>query len=341
MSNPLTIVMYHYVRPLADSRFPELKALELARFRGQLDFIARHYSVVGMAEVIAATRGEPLPPRPLLLTFDDGYRDHHAHVLPALRERGWSGAFFPPACAVREGRVLDVNKIHFTLASVDDPTRLVAAVFTALDDRRDAYDLPANEILFGSLSRESRYDGPEVTFVKRVLQKGLPEALRESITDTLFRRFVTDDEAAFAAELYMTPDELRDLHAAGMCLGSHGDRHLWLNTLDAGQQRHEIDASLAFLAELGVPRHDWVMCYPYGGYDADLLTLLRERGCALGLSVEVGLADVRRDDPLCLPRVDTNDLPTRGDAVPEGWPWAAAVMPPATRTSRSKGGAPC
>jgi hypothetical protein len=73
MSNCLTIVMYHYVRPMQESHFPNLKALELTRFCWQLDYIQRHYQVITMEEVIAATRGEAsLPERSLLLTFDDG-----------------------------------------------------------------------------------------------------------------------------------------------------------------------------------------------------------------------------------------------------------------------------
>lgn len=320
MSHGLTIVMYHYVRPLQGSRYPDLKALELERFRGQLDVIQRHYQVVRMEEVIAASRGEgALPPWPLLLTFDDGYRDHHEHVLPLLAERGLQGSFFPPACAVREGRVLDVNKIHFTLASMEDPSALLAELYQALDEHRTEYGLPGNAELFATHSRESRYDGPEVTFIKRLLQKGLPKPLRGRLVDRLFQRFVTADEAAFAAELYMNTEQLRELRAAGMFIGSHGDQHLWLNTLSVAEQRREIDASLEFLAGLGVPRQDWVMCYPYGGYNDALLALLRDTQCALGLTVEVAVADLAHHDPLCLPRLDTNDLPNSLEARFKRW----------------------
>ena len=59
---PLSIVMYHYVRDLARSRYPGIKGRDLAAFRRQLDHIARHYTVVTAAAVIeAAQGGEPLP----------------------------------------------------------------------------------------------------------------------------------------------------------------------------------------------------------------------------------------------------------------------------------------
>jgi len=36
----------------------------------------------------------PLPEKPIVLTFDDGYRSMYTTVYPLLKERGWSGTFF-------------------------------------------------------------------------------------------------------------------------------------------------------------------------------------------------------------------------------------------------------
>lgn len=314
----LTIVMYHYVRPLADSRYPELKALELDSFRGQLAHIDKHYHVVDMEQLIAAVGpdGEPLPENPLLLTFDDGYMDHFEHVLPLLSARGWQGSFFPPACSVVDRRVLDVNKLHFVLASVSDPEILVKYVYNAMDEARDHYGLEPNEAMFARLASDSRYDDPCTTFVKRALQRELPEEFRTTLVNKLFNRHVSSDEQDFAAELYMSEKELTGLLDAGMFIGSHGCQHYWLNSLDRQAQIEEVDNSLDFLERLGVSRQDWVMCYPYGGYDASLLGILRSRGCAIGLTTEVRVADIDSCDPLTLPRLDTNDLPTSDGTAP-------------------------
>jgi hypothetical protein len=158
----------------------------------------------------------------------------------------------------------------------------------------------------------SRYDIPEVTFIKRLLQKGLPVLLREKVINHLFSRFVSEDEKGFAESLYMSANEIRELHSTG------GDRHLWLNTLDNDDLASEIDASLDFKSELGALTRDWVMCHPYGGYNDAVLAMLREKGCALGLTVEVALADPANHDPLCLPRLDTNDLPSTANDCSNG-----------------------
>ncbi|MDI5934159.1 polysaccharide deacetylase family protein [Halomonas kalidii] len=318
MSSRITIVMYHYVRPLDATPYPDLKALDLKDFRGQLDYIERHYQVVSMQQVIAAIRGDQdtLPSRPLLLTFDDGYLDHHEHVLPLLSERGFQGSFFPPACSVVDRRVLDVNKIHFVLATVPDTQEIVDFICAAIDDARERYGLESSQDYFARVSGDSRYDDPQTTFVKRVLQRELPEDYRKTLIDDLFRRYVTDDERSFADDLYMDEQQLRHLLETGMYIGSHGCQHYWLNRLSPEHRIAEVDGSLDFLGSLGVDRQEWVMCYPYGGYDDALLELLRKRGCVMGLTTDVALADLARHDPLTLPRFDTNDLPTTPGSVP-------------------------
>jgi hypothetical protein len=52
----VTIVMYHYVRRLAGSRFARLTALDLDAFRGQLDFIGRHYTPVSVLDIVLAAQ---------------------------------------------------------------------------------------------------------------------------------------------------------------------------------------------------------------------------------------------------------------------------------------------
>ena len=51
------------------------------------------------------------------------------------------------------------------------------------------------------------------------------------------------------------------------------------------------------------------MCYPYGAYNEDTLSLLKERDCVIGITSKVGISDLTVDDPLQLRRFDTNDFP--------------------------------
>lgn len=321
MSIPLTIVTYHYVRNTLDTPYPRINAINVGAFKGQISYLKKHYSIVSAHDVIATAIDslKPLPRRPALLTFDDGYRDHFEFVLPTLREFGVSGAFFPPACTVMEKRLLDVNKIHFILAATDNIKALIEMLMGLIEDAHAEYNLHSAKTYWARWAKPGRWDSAEIMFIKRMLQKGLPPSIRSQITDLLFRKFVTNDEADFAGHLYMSSDQLSKLLDAGMYIGNHGYAHSWLNTLSPQDQEYDIDQALDFLNALGVDTNNWMMCYPYGGYNATLLEILRKKKCAVGLSVESGIANLHTPSPLTLPRIDTNDFPQSADAPIDRW----------------------
>jgi peptidoglycan/xylan/chitin deacetylase (PgdA/CDA1 family) len=315
---PITIVMYHYVRDLERTRYPRIKGLRLAAFRQQLAYMQRFHHFVTVKDLIAALDGAPLPSNPAVLTFDDGFADHFQSVFPILSHRKIEGCFFPPCHPILHNTVLDVHKIHFILASTDEE-KLFPVVMDALNAYRDQLSLPSNDAIFAELSVGSRFDSPKVTCIKQLLQHYLPEQERHAIVQSLFARFVSADEATFSAELYMTPDQLQCMSASGMYIGSHGFRHVWLNKVDAQTQIEEVDRSLELLQQIGAPTRQWVFSYPYGAYNQSLIDAAKQRGCALGLTTEVGLATLDTDHAYTLARLDTNDLPRTDTAEPSHW----------------------
>lgn len=335
--SPLTVVMYHYVRPIAGSAWPRIRGLELSLFRAQLAYFARHYVPVTVAEVIEASRGgQPLPAAALLLTFDDGFAEHHRYVTPLLVEYGMQGAFYPPSGAVLARAPLDVHKVHHILASADDVRPLVRSLERRIESARAA-DVPGAEQLESlddyraRWAIANRWDPAEVIYLKRLLQTALPAPLRTPLCDALFEEAVGMEPELFAESLYVSVEDLREMVAAGMHVGSHGHSHGWLNRMSAGQQRTDLERSLALLDAVG-QRRDWTHCYPYGGYDASTLAILRELGCALAFTCELALAPstARRAGAapwLEIPRLDTNDLPKDPDALPNEWTRAAVAAP--------------
>lgn len=303
------IIMYHYVRPIAGSEWSGLKGRETVEFRGQLDWLRKNRTIVAMEDVVAAwNHGATLPDDAALLTFDDGLRDHHDIVLPILEAEGVSAAFFPPSGPLVDSRVLDVHRIQFVLAAGADPVILARE----LDELIIARGLGDVAALRARFARPSRWDPAETVYVKRVLQRGLPAAARRDLTGDLFARFVSSDETGFAAELYCGAEELRNLHEAGMHLGSHTHSHGWLTDLEAETVRDELLRSLGPLREAGVRTEDgWTLSYPYGGFDEVTVAVARGLGCHLAVGMEVREAEVATDDPLRLPRLNTNDLPLR------------------------------
>ncbi len=321
----LTVVMYHYVRDLQNSRYPQIKGCDIRLFKEQIQFLKKHYHMATVEEVLDAYySNKALPDHSVLLTFDDAYKDHFEYVFPVLEHEHIQGAFYPPVKAVTEHTVLDVNKIHFILASTP-PTRfdnLLHEVRLLLDKYRDEYHLDSYEHYFNKLATFDRFDSKEVLFFKRLLQVELPEKLRNTITDELFVKIVGIDESSFSRELYMSIDQIKCMVDCGMHIGSHGYDHYWLSSLPKEKQEFEIAKSIEFIGMVGGDPENWTICYPYGDYNQDTIDLLKEHGCKMGLCTRVDIATLDRDmqDSIFkLPRLDVNDLPKDAHAKPNKW----------------------
>ena len=304
----LTIVMYHYVRPIQNSKFPRLKGLELESFRRQLDYLASEFNIISTECVIdAVKRNVKLPSKACWLTFDDGYKDHYKYVAGELIKRNLSAAFFPPKASIKSQKMLDVNSIHHILSEVDNIKKLVDELdLECLSHGIRSYEIQRYKEHY---QVANRFDNAETIYFKRMLQHVLPIELRTNITANFFQKYVGVSESKFASQLYMSIDELKELVDMGMYVGSHGSQHLWLNKINAEDQLEDITASLEFLEEIGAPTIDWVMCYPYGGFNDETLALVNRLGAAVGITTKSGKAILNVDNPLTLPRFDTNDFP--------------------------------
>ena len=309
MSQPLTVVMYHYVRRIAESRYPEIKGLELELFVEQLEYFSKYYNVVTMEHVLAAKyNNQALPEKALLLTFDDAYAEHFTHVYPILKNMGLQGSFYVPAKTVLEHKVLDVNKIHFILASTSDIQQLVGSLQIEVERYKIDYDLKSFDEYYTEFAVANRFDCQDVIFLKRMLQHALPEELRNMISDKLFAQYVGVDEATFCRELYMDKYQLEQLVRDGMHVGCHGYDHYWWNKLDEKSLEVELTRSKEFLASIGCDMHNWTACYPYGSFSEEVVVELEKQGCKVAFTTEVRVADLERDNYLLIPRLDTNDF---------------------------------
>lgn len=310
----LYVVMYHYVRDLKNSRYPEIKGLDYGLFKQQIAFLKENFTIVTMEEVIEAWNAADgrLPENALLLTFDDGYIDNYTAVFPVLKEYHVQGSFFIPGKTFTENVLLDVNKVHFILASTDINC-LVKDVFAYLDEYRQAGDckeLASNEELFAKYAVAGRYDNKETIFVKRILQTAIPEKLRNKISSELFKKYVGIPEDIFARELYMNRDQIRHMKREGMFIGLHGYDHYWLGNLEEDEMQRDIDKALEIMDEF-IDKDNWVLNYPYGSYNPAVLQYMESKGCKLGMVVKSEIADTQLHGRYVLPRFDCNDFPPK------------------------------
>lgn len=93
---PLSILMYHQVGVFARPDAHRAAYCHIRRFRGQLAYFKRFgYHVISLAQAHDALfKGQPLQPRSVVLTFDDGYENFREHAWPALQEHGYPATVF-------------------------------------------------------------------------------------------------------------------------------------------------------------------------------------------------------------------------------------------------------
>jgi peptidoglycan/xylan/chitin deacetylase (PgdA/CDA1 family) len=92
-TGPVPILEYHVLgSPDPGAPYPELYVTR-ADFHHQMSWLAAHgYQAVTLEQVEEAWYdGGTLPPRPVVLSFDDGYRPQFTYALPELRRHGWAG----------------------------------------------------------------------------------------------------------------------------------------------------------------------------------------------------------------------------------------------------------
>ena len=302
--NNITIVTYHYVREISGSNYPNIKGLEFSGFKRQLDYLEKNFNIIKPLDLI--NNSFSLPENSCLLTFDDGLKDHIKYVLPELNKRKIKGCFFPPGAPVEESRALNVHLIHFILEKTKNKKSLVSSLNSLL--LKNGYLEKDLKVYWDKYAHASRFDPAEIIYFKRMLQKVLPFKLRNNLTEKIFKNVCDSSVKDFAKELYMNKNDIKDLLADGMYVGSHTYNHYWLNTLTLEEQRKELDTSLEFLKNIGVETDKWIMCYPYGAYNSDTISLLKEKNCSFAVTTKLGIANLKGNH-FELPRKDTNDFP--------------------------------
>ncbi len=249
--------------------FPSAPGTGIGGFCDQLDWLERWATVVPLGESLERMEaGEPLPPRAVAITFDDGYRDNLELAAPELERRGMDATFFLVP------RLLERR----------------------LDPWWERAAWAVNEATAG-----------EVLVGERRLPLGTPadrKAARGAVAELLKRRDRERREAALAeiverlapppgddlAELFLDWDGARALAERGFEIGSHSRDHCILSEEAPEVQRDDLAESRAMLEEhLGVSIA--TVAYPNGtrrDYDRATLDAARSAGYAHGVTTRKG-----------------------------------------------------
>ena len=307
INNNIHIVMYHYVRNIKKSKYPNLKGLEFSDFRKQIFYLKKNFNILSNNQFIEILNSRKIPKKKsILLTFDDGYRDHFEYVFPFLKKQDVSAVFYPPIMCVRNKAVLDVNKIHFILAKEENRDKILDLIFLYV---KKILNKNPQQIGIEKINLLSRYDDKKTILIKRLLQHHLPLPYRKKIVDKIFKHIVNYSEEEFSKILYMNKNNIQELYKNNFSIGSHGYNHYWWEKINKNEQEMEIKKSINYFKKIKVFDKNFSVCYPYGSYNLQTLNLLKKYKIKFALTTRVGSINKKNIKKVYeLPRFDTNNL---------------------------------
>jgi peptidoglycan/xylan/chitin deacetylase (PgdA/CDA1 family) len=266
MTDRLLIVAWHNVERTWN--YPAAPGAGVRGFEQQLLRLRRLGTVVPLASALRQlATGQPLPPRAIALTFDDGYRDNLELGVPVLERLGLPATFFLVP-GILSGTVRPWwEEVAWALAR----TRKTAVEW-------DGRVLPAGGRA-GRRSLEWLTDR-----LKQQDQAGRGRAVAE-----LLERLEPDGELDHR-ELFLGWDGARELVRRGFSIGAHSMDHAILaRETPTAQLRDLVESRQRLQAELGVDVD--LLAYPNGkgsDYDAATVDAARRAGYAHALTARAG-----------------------------------------------------
>lgn len=283
--------------PGAEHLPPDM-VISRGKLRQLLAWFARRYQVVTVGAGVAALDRGRLERSLVSFSFDDGYKDNHAVLLPLLKETGTTATVFVESGPLDRRAVNWSHKLFWLLARMPLSEFVHAYGVHAGDDR--SFHL-ANQVVTEARDPRPAYQ------VKRYLKYDGDPAVRDRAIDAVFAE-QGGDERALCEALYMSWDEARELDQAGVELGGHTEGHPILSRLDAPAQEREVRTGAQSLRrELG--REVPSFAYPWGrrwDFDAASRSAVKAAGFRSAVTMHSG-ANLPADDRLALKRVAIDD----------------------------------
>jgi peptidoglycan/xylan/chitin deacetylase (PgdA/CDA1 family) len=259
----------------------------VTEFRRHLVEIARLFNPISMDDFRAwLGNGRQLPPKAVLVTFDDGYQNNLVHAAPLLKEMGIPATFFISTGYIGRDRFLW-------------PTEVFCRSYYWPDKRMPLPDGKEINVPNGYCAR--------IAFAANVENacKQLPsEVCVEYLARLRGECALVLDEAASELFKFLNWDEVRELGDRGFAVGSHTVEHLIVSHVEPARLEYELRASKATIEnELG--SECFSFAYPNGNVD-DVTPAAAQAASDAGYDVAFCVMDGicrRSSNPMLLQRI--------------------------------------
>ena len=286
----LTALCYHSVVSDSVPYHPTRTrvAVTATQFREQLQVARRCFQPISAEHLLRYLDGQdPLPPRPLLVTFDDGFRNNLTYAAPELERQGIPAVFHVTTGYIGTSRLLWPYEVEERVLQWTHP-RL------PMPGDRPSIPLPTEPVSRAAVAERVRE-----------LCKTLQDEARRAYLDVLR----AGGECTVTGNLrelhdFLTWDEVRDLDRRSFAIGSHTVEHPILTRLPRERLQQELRGSKATIErQLGRACH--CIAYPNGGPDdvsAEVFNAAAEAGFRFGFTLKGGRSPALLE-PLAIDRI--------------------------------------
>ena len=281
------VLMYHGVRREKNESHIDGLHVPEKQFRKQMGWLRRKFTPITLDKAIAGLEGrEPLPERPVVVTFDDAYRNVLDVAAPILSSLGIPAALFVSTNLLGSAAVSWSEELEARLRTTAAQSLKVPLPngewlwLRNREDRRRAY-----YSLVGVLK----------TLSLDVRVRALAD-LREQLPSESWNE---------AREAHLDWDDLKKLVSMGFSVGSHSSSHASLPALKEDDVASEIRESKASL-EKRLNADVRAFAYPYGAWDRVARQEVERAGYACAFTAEAGFND-HQTDRFLLRRSGIND----------------------------------
>jgi peptidoglycan/xylan/chitin deacetylase (PgdA/CDA1 family) len=291
MSQPqLYVSTYHYVRDLPRTRFRRIKGMLLDDFCQQVKSLPDAFEMATVNSALEFLNGTYHPRRDLcLMTFDDGLKEHYADVTPILEDNGIQGVFFLITSCLEEHRVVPVHMNHFLTAGLG--FERYRAMFMEVI-KTSGFDEQLEMQIDSAVSQHTYpLDTLEVARFKYLFNFVLPPSCRDEAVRALFVECI-GGEHEFAADLYLSWSQAREMQQAGMAMGGHSNEHRPLATLGDEELKQDLTTCWDLIQRNLASQSQWPFSYPYGkadSFNGSVIKVLRQLGFHFSLCTESGI----------------------------------------------------
>ena len=241
------ILCYHSVVDRALPPWVSESGLHLPaeQFEAQIRFLAAHYRVIPLADLVRALiEGAAMPPRAAVITFDDGYANNLRVAAPILVAQGCPATIFLATGYVESGALYWWDELHLLLTR--GLGRTIDTVQGRLDLTSERGVRAARALLKPRLESATLAD-------RRRLLSGLAEAIPGEVPPEL-RETIRP----------MTWGEAGALGRDGLTAGGHTHEHRVLDGISPADQAADIEGCAIALRRHSLWSTPTVFCYPAG-----------------------------------------------------------------------------